>query len=36
MISLTIPDGGHGTDLEIRPQRQNAVAVVLKENQKLH
>jgi alpha-glucosidase len=36
VISITIPDGGHGTDLEIRPLRQNAAAVVLREKQKLH
>ncbi len=34
VISITIPDDGHGTDLEIRPQPQNGRVVVL--NEKLH
>lgn len=36
MISLTIPDDGHGADLEIRSQAQTGAVVVRNQNAKLH
>jgi alpha-glucosidase len=36
IISLTIPDDGGGTDLEIRPQPQTSAVVGLNQKRKLH